>query len=64
MDESKVQPSDISNSNSWRASRRAHHCDKVSDIKNGAAHEKLGSTRSYGCLYKGARLVYSATLAN
>jgi hypothetical protein len=48
----------------WRASRRAHHCDRVSDIKHGAAQETPGKTRSYGCVYESAQLVYSAVLAS
>jgi hypothetical protein len=50
----------VSQRTSWRASRSSSHCNSKSDIKNGSAQQKVGSIRSYGCLYKGARLLYSA----
>lgn len=54
---------DISNTNVWRASRGTKKCDKVKDIKAGSAQQTVGKSRTYGCVYKGAKLVYSAGLA-
>jgi hypothetical protein len=46
----------------WRASRQRGKCTKADDIKAGSAHEQLGQDRLYGCQYKTARLLYSATV--
>jgi len=46
----------------WRASRKSTKCTKAEDIKLGSAHQALGQQRQYGCLYKTARLLYSATV--
>jgi hypothetical protein len=46
----------------WRASRKSTKCTKADDIKLGTAHETIGQDRAYGCSYKTARLLYSATL--
>ena len=46
----------------WRASRKNGKCTNAEDIKAGTAHEVAGQTRAYGCSYKTARLLYSATL--
>jgi hypothetical protein len=43
----------------WRSSRATGACDQVSQA---AAQEVVGSVRRYGCLYRTARLLYSATL--
>jgi hypothetical protein len=42
---------------SWRSSRNAALCN---DVEQQAAHQKIGSTRAYGCFYKTARILYSA----
>jgi hypothetical protein len=47
---------------SWMASRKKDHCTKAADIQTGSAHENIGGSRSYGCIYKTARLLYSATV--
>ena len=47
---------------SWLASRKRGKCTKAADIQAGSAQQRLGSDRSYGCNYKTARLLYSATL--
>lgn len=52
----------VSAENRWRANRAKGHCEKEADIKNGHAQQGLGSTKAYGCLYSGARLLYTATL--
>ena len=47
---------------SWMASRKKENCTKAADIQAGSAQQALGKDRSYGCIYKTARLLYSATL--
>jgi len=46
----------------WRGSRKKGKCTERDDIKVGSAHEIAGQDRLYGCAYKTARLLYSATL--
>jgi hypothetical protein len=43
----------------WRSSRDADKCD---DVRQDAAEDQLGSLRAYGCFYRGARLLYTATM--
>jgi hypothetical protein len=47
---------------SWMASRKKENCTKAADIQSGSAQQTLGKDRSYGCIYKTARLLYSATV--
>ena len=42
----------------WRSSRASTACD---DVRQNAAQDIRGSARTYGCVYKTARLLYSAT---
>src|SRR4051794_1136767 len=42
----------------WRSSRDPKACD---DVRQDAAQDIRGSARTYGCVYKTARLLYSAT---
>ena len=46
----------------WQASRKRNNCNKAADIQAGRAQQGLGSDRTYGCVYKTARLLYSATV--
>ena len=46
----------------WQASRKRTKCNKAADIKAGRAQQGLNKGRSYGCTYKTARLLYSATI--
>lgn len=46
----------------WQASRKRAKCNKAADIQGGKAQQALGSDRAYGCTYKTARLLYSATI--
>ena len=54
--------------NRWRASRSRGECapksgsarDIKAFVRNSRPHQKLGSTRAYGCDYRGARLLYWA----
>jgi hypothetical protein len=49
---------DLPNDNAWRASRERDRCENPDDIKDGKPHQKVGSTRTYGCLYRQARVLY------
>lgn len=42
----------------WRSSRDSKACDNV---RQNAAQDVRGSTRTYGCVYKTARLLYTAS---
>jgi hypothetical protein len=44
------------------ASRKKGKCLDEEDIKNGTPQTTVGGDRSYGCVYKTARLLYSATV--
>jgi hypothetical protein len=46
----------------WQASRKRTKCNKAADIKAGSAQQGIGKDRTYGCVYKTARLLYSATI--
>jgi hypothetical protein len=46
----------------WRASRKKGKCTKPDDIKAGSPQATPGKDRVYGCQYKTARLLYSATV--
>ena len=48
----------LGNEEAWRSSRDAESCD---DIRQTAAQQRRGSSRTYGCLYRTARLLYTAT---
>jgi len=49
----------LGNDSSWRASRAKGHCD---DTSGQTAQQALGASVQYRCLYRTARLTYSATL--
>jgi hypothetical protein len=49
-------------STAWRASRKKTACNDAEQIKVGTPQEALGADRAYGCQYKTARLLYSATV--
>lgn len=42
----------------WRASRRKGKCKSLNDVKDGRAHQKVGSRRKYACRYNLDRLLY------
>lgn len=48
--------------NAWRASRMPGKCTNTTDVRQGEPQEKLNSRATYGCLYKTARLLYTATV--
>jgi hypothetical protein len=48
----------LGRSYAWRSSRSSSACE---DVQQQAAHQILNTIRSYGCFYRTARLLYSAT---
>jgi hypothetical protein len=45
----------------WRGSRRPNRCDSEADLTtNSKPHVKKGTARKYGCVYKGAQILYWA----
>jgi hypothetical protein len=48
--------------NTWRGSRLPEHCSSKEDIQGGNPQQGVGKTKSYGCYYSNARLLYTATL--
>ena len=48
--------------NSWRGSRLPEHCVASEDIQSGHPQQGVGKTKTYGCYYSEARLLYTATL--
>ncbi len=53
---------EINGENSWRGSRLPEHCVNKEDIQNGNPQQGVGKTKTYGCFYSDARLLYTATL--
>jgi hypothetical protein len=52
----------LTDGSSWRASRQKGKCTATNDIKQSSPQQVVGSVRQYGCYYKTARLLYTATL--
>ena len=52
----------VAGNNTWRGSRLPNHCSSKEDIKNGRPQQVIGKTKTYGCFYSDARLLYTATL--
>jgi hypothetical protein len=52
----------VSAENTWRGSRLPEHCSSKEDIQNGHPQQGVGKTKTYGCYYSNARLLYTATL--
>lgn len=48
----------LAESQAWRSSRDADKCD---DVRQNAAQQTRKSLRTYGCVYRTARLMYTAT---
>jgi len=53
----------------WAASRKKQRCalsrnqqEALADVMAGRSQETLGADRAYGCVYKTARILYSATV--
>lgn len=51
---------ELSRTNVWRASRDPDECDtsKMKNVNASKPHQKVGTTRAYGCRYRTARLLY------
>ena len=52
----------LSAENTWRGSRQQDHCKSATDIKEGHPQQCVGKTKTYGCFYAEARLLYTATV--
>jgi hypothetical protein len=52
----------VSAENTWRGSRRSEHCSSKEDIQGGHPQQGVGKTKTYGCYYSNARLLYQAWL--
>lgn len=52
----------LDDSSGWRASRKSGACTRTGDIKESRPQQKIGSNKQYGCFYKTARLLYTATV--
>ena len=52
----------VSAENTWRGSRLPEHCSSKEDIQGGHPQQGVGKTKTYGCYYSNARLLYTATL--
>lgn len=52
----------VSEEDTWRGSRLEDHCASKEDIQGGHPQQGVGKTKTYGCFYSNARLLYTATL--
>jgi len=52
----------LSDENTWRGSRQEKHCSQPADLQNGHPQQGVGKTKTYGCYYAEARLLYTATV--
>ena len=52
----------VAEDNTWRGSRLPEHCASKEDIQGGHPQQGVGKTKTYGCYYSNARLLYTATL--
>jgi hypothetical protein len=52
----------VSDDDTWRGSRLPGECSTTEDIQNGNPQQGVGKTKTYGCYYSNARLLYTATL--
>jgi hypothetical protein len=52
----------VTEENTWRGSRLPKHCTSKEDIQNGNPQQGVGKTKTYGCYYSNARLLYTATV--
>jgi hypothetical protein len=51
-----------STEDTWRGSRLPKHCSSREDIQGGHPQQGVGKTKTYGCYYSNARLLYTATV--
>jgi hypothetical protein len=52
----------VSEEETWRGSRVEGHCASKEDIQGGHPQQGVGKTKTYGCYYSNARLLYTATV--
>ena len=52
----------VSEEDTWRGSRLPAHCSSKEDIQTGHPQQGVGKTKTYGCYYSNARLLYTATV--
>jgi hypothetical protein len=52
----------VDEDNTWRGSRLPDHCSSKDDIQGGHPQQGVGKTKTYGCYYSNARLLYTATV--
>ncbi len=52
----------VAEDNTWRGSRLSKHCSSKQDIQSGHPQQGIGKTKTYGCYYSNARLLYTATV--
>lgn len=52
----------LSEDSTWRGSRLPDHCASRDDIQGGHPQQGVGKTKTYGCYYSEARLLYTATV--
>ena len=52
----------VTDEDTWRGSRLPDHCSSKDDIQGGHPQQGVGKTKTYGCYYSNARLLYTATL--
>lgn len=52
----------VADDNTWRGSRAPGKCSSKGDIQGGHPQQGVGKTKTYGCYYSNARLLYTATL--
>jgi hypothetical protein len=48
--------------NAWRASRLPGKCTNATDVRQGDPQQTVGRRATYGCRYRTARLLYTATI--
>ena len=53
---------DLSKRNVWRASREPGKCNNATAIRQGEPQQRVNRRATYGCSYRTARLLYTATL--
>jgi hypothetical protein len=53
---------DLPSTNAWRASREPGKCTNTTAVRMGEPQQRLGRRATYGCLYRTARLLYTATV--
>ncbi len=52
----------VDEDNTWRGSRLPDHCSSKEDIQGGHPQQGVGKTKTYGCYYSNARLLYTVTV--